>query len=180
MIFQSTALEGCFKITPNIFEDPRGSFTKIYNEEEYKNLGIDCTFKEQYYSISKAGVLRGMHFQLPPMDHGKLVTCLVGQVLDVVIDLRKNSTTFKSTASFILNDTNRCCIFVPRGFAHGFYVMGQQDALLLYNTETVYSPTLDSGILWSSIDFPWPLENKPIISKKDESLLPLNLFNSPF
>lgn len=180
MIFEPTALEGCFKIIPKTFQDSRGSFTKIYNDEIFKAQGINCSFKEQYYSLSKPGVLRGMHFQLPPQDHGKLVTCLMGQVLDVVIDLRKGSKTYKQTASFILSEENRCCVFLPKGFAHGFYVNGPSEAVLLYNTETVYNGALDSGILWSSLDFSWPFEGSPIISQRDASLPDLDKFQNPF
>lgn len=180
MKFEETLIEGCFKIIPNYSKDERGAFIKIFNENEYAKALLNVQLKEQYYSISKPGVLRGMHFQLPPMDHTKIVTCLSGEVLDVVIDLRKTSKTYKKCISFILNEDNRHCLYIPKGLAHGFYVLGNKDALMLYNTETVYDSALDSGIKWSTIDFKWPLPSVPIVSYKDSNLISLNDFNSPF
>lgn len=180
MRFEETEIDGCFKIIPNNFVDERGSFIKLYNENEYLGSNLAVTFKEQYYSISKPGVIRGMHFQLPPEDHIKLVTCIVGEVLDVLVDLRKNSKTYKKCISFILNDENCLGLYIPKGIAHGFCVTSNKDAIMLYNTETVYNSSLDSGIRWDSIDFSWPHLEKTIISKKDSELMELKYFNSPF
>lgn len=165
---------------PNKFEDNRGKFIKLFNEDEYIKEKIGIGIKEQYYSISKPGVLRGMHFQLPPMDQFKIVTCVYGEILDVVVDLRKNSKTYKKCCSFRLTEENSEAIYIPKGLAHGFYVTGNKEAIVIYSTETVYNENLDCGIRYDSIDFRWPFIDKPIMSKRDLSLDRFEDFNNPF
>ena len=121
--------------------------------------------KEEFFSTSAAAVLRGMHFQMPPHAHQKIVYCLTGRVLDVVLDLRKSSPTFGKSASFELSARNRHIVHIPEGFAHGF--LSQDDSsCLIYKTDAVYSSDCDTGILLSSFGFNWNVMD-PIISERD-------------
>lgn len=181
MEFKETLFSGCYIITPKKISDKRGDFIKIFNERDFINYNLGVSIREEYYSISKPGVIRGMHFQLPPKDHFKIVTCIVGGVKDVLVDLRKNSKTYKKCISFELNEENRQCIYIPKGIAHGFYVNGNKDAIMLYCTETVYNSEADFGIRWDSIDYDWKVDSKEIIiSEKDSKLIEIDEFKSPF
>lgn len=178
-IIKPVILKGCFEIIPNVFTDERGSFIKIYHNEVFQNFGLRTDFKEEYYSISKPGVLRGMHFQLPPKDHAKLVTCISGSIMDVVVDIRKKSKTYGNHHIFELNEENHKAVYIPSGFAHGFYVTGRKDAVMLYNVTSVYSREHDCGIHWNSIGIPWP-DPSPVVSCRDEGLPCLKEYNSVF
>jgi dTDP-4-dehydrorhamnose 3,5-epimerase len=173
-----TQINGCFELQPKIFDDLRGSFVKIFNEIEFDKLGLETIFKEQYYSISKKNVIRGMHFQLPPFDHVKLVSCLQGAVFDVVIDLRLGSPTYGQSQTFELTADKANSIYIPKGMAHGFCTLSDE-AILMYNVSTEYEPEYDSGILWKSIDLSWPTQNA-ILSVRDNALVPFDKFISPF
>jgi len=164
---ESTNIEGCKLITPDIHSDERGCFTKIYHNELFIKYGLESDFKEEYYTISKKNVLRGLHFQLPPHEHVKLVHCISGKVMDVVVDLRNGSKTYGKYEAFELSDQNKQMIYIPKGLAHGFYVLSSSSTLL-YKVTSVYSPEHDRGILWNSLDIPWP-NNDPIISHRDSS-----------
>ncbi len=119
-----------------------------------------------------------MHFQLPPAAHAKLVYCIVGKVLDVVLDLRKDSATFGRSYAHELNGTNREMLFISAGFAHGFLALEDQ-ATMVYQTSTVHSPAQDAGIAWNSFGFDWPVKN-PILSERDKNVPALGAFLSPF
>ena len=179
MEFQELDLPGCYLIYPDVFTDERGLFVKIYQQELFREKGGETTFSEQYFTYSHNGVLRGLHFQLPPHEHIKLVTCLTGSVMDVVVDLREGSPTFGQWRSCDLNDQNRGVLLIPKGFAHGFYVLSQ-GALMLYNVSTVYNANSDSGIRWNSLGIEWPLDSDPILSQRDQSFPLFQDFNSPF
>ena len=114
-----TPLKDCYEVKSPTFSDMRGSFIKSFQSSEFRKHGIDFEIREIYYSASQKNVIRGMHFQLPPHDHGKLVNCLTGSAFDVVVDLRKNSATYGQAASFILTGGDGRGIFIPSGFAHG-------------------------------------------------------------
>lgn len=172
-------LNGCYELTSTVFNDQRGNFIKIFHKEIFKNFGLATDFKEEYYSISKPRVLRGMHFQLPPKDHTKLITCIAGCVIDVVVDIRKNSNTYGQYCIFELNENKFKSIYIPSGFAHGFYVIGSKNAIMLYKVTSVFSKEHDYGIHWNSIGIPWP-DNNPIVSCKDENLPHLDYFNNIF
>lgn len=174
------SLHGCYLLTPRILEDSRGQFIKLFHNEFFETRGLKTTFNEEYYSVSKPGVLRGMHFQYPPMDHEKLVTCIKGEVIDVLVDLRSSSETFQKYEKIYLNENSKKIIYVPKGIAHGFYVKGNCDAIMLYKTSTVYSKEHDGGVLWNSIGIDWELKKEPIISERDKSHVKLSEFNSPF
>jgi len=175
---QESAITGCFEITPKKFFDNRGGFVKVYHSSLFSDLGIKDNFVEEYYSKSHKNVIRGMHFQLPPHEHAKIVYCISGSALDVVMDLRKNSDTFGKVVTFEINEKNANMIYIPKGLAHGFCVLSDS-ATLVYKTSTVYNEKCDHGILWSSIDFSWPSSN-PIISERDSKLTPYKEFTSPF
>lgn len=156
-----------YEINPYIYKDYRGEFIKTLNSEEFKKYGLSFDFKEEYYSISKKNVLRGLHFQLPPYDHDKLVYCIKGKVLDVVLDLRKKSINFGKVFSIELDEYKKNMLYIPKGFAHGFYTL-EENSIMVYKTTTVYNKDYDSGILWNSIEFKWPCVN-PIVSERDRS-----------
>lgn len=176
---QESKLNGCFEIIGPKFTDERGDFRKLFSDTEFRAIaGADLTFREIFTSTSKVGVIRGLHFQRPPHDHAKLVACLKGRVMDVVVDLRKSSPTYGQHAVFDLSEEKQNIIFITRGFAHGFYSF-EEPALMLYAVETVHSPAHDTGIHWNSAGIAWPIDN-PIVSKRDSALTPLSEFDSPF
>jgi len=173
-----TKLPGCYELEPNVFKDERGLFVKTFHEEIFKERGLATEFAEEYYSFSHKGVLRGLHFQTPPMDHAKMVYCVSGKVKDVVLDLRVGSPTYGKYELFDLNSDKCNIIYIPTGMAHGFYV-DSESALLMYKVTTIYSPENDSGILWSSAGIPWG-DDTPIISNRDAGFPSLADFKSPF
>jgi dTDP-4-dehydrorhamnose 3,5-epimerase len=158
-------INGLFLIKKNAFLDLRGEFFKIYHEKEYKDYGLNTVWMEEYISTSNKNVIRGMHFQIPPYDHIKLVTCLYGEVLDVIVDLRKSSKTYGKVQSFILNNTNKLQVYIPTGCAHGFKSL-KENSMMLYKVSSLYNQEADKGILYSSIDFEWDVD-KPILSDRD-------------
>jgi|SaaInlStandDraft_4_1057021.scaffolds.fasta_scaffold81679_2 dTDP-4-dehydrorhamnose 3,5-epimerase len=178
MQFRGTLLKGCFIVESGIFCDERGSFIKIYHDEIFDELGVSLNIKEQFLTVSKNNVLRGMHFQLPPHDHAKLVTCVSGSILDVVLDLRKDSKTYGTSVSFNLSADKLNSVLIPKGMAHGFLSL-EENSCVLYSTTSVHAPEMDGGIYWDSLDFKWPTES-PIVSKRDEALPYFSNFESPF
>ncbi len=173
-----TIIPGCFEIVPNIFKDERGLFVKTFHQDIFEENRLNIQWAEEYYSISRQGVLRGLHFQLPPHDHVKLVYCLYGEVFDAVVDLRKGSPTFGKYAIFRLNADQANMLYIPSGLAHGFYTL-TETATMMYKVSTVYAPEHDTGILWNSANIPWP-DTNPIISARDRGFIPLKSFQSPF
>ncbi|RJX16993.1 MAG: dTDP-4-dehydrorhamnose 3,5-epimerase [Desulforudis sp.] len=178
MKFIPSFIPGCFEIQPTVLEDQRGLFVKTFHEQIFAQYGLETHFAEEYYSKSYQGVLRGLHFQVPPHDHAKLVYCLVGQVKDVVVDLRLGSPTYGKFASFILSAEKASMVYIPRGLAHGFYTLSDS-ATMVYKVTSVYSPPHDTGIRWDSVGIDWPSDN-PIISERDRQFETFAAFNSPF
>lgn len=173
-----TSIPGCYEIFLPVQTDERGNFVKIFHQEVFRDRQLDTHFPEEYYSISHHGVLRGMHFQIPPKDYVKLVCCLAGEIFDAVVDLRVGSPSFGQFATFELSGDKGNILYIPQGLAHGFYVMNEK-AIVLYKVSSVYSPEHDTGILWNSIGIPWPDEN-PILSQRDSTFQTLAEFESPF
>ena len=173
-----TALDGCFEIRPFFTEDDRGTFVKTFHEERFAELGLPINWREEYYSRSRKGVLRGMHFQTPPHDHEKLVYCMQGRVLDVVVDLRKASPTFRKHIAIELNEALGNGLMIPKGMAHGFLALSG-DVLIAYKVTTVYAPSNDKGILWNSFGATWGV-TQPIISLRDAAHPSFSDFVSPF
>ena len=178
MQITETNIPGCYEITPRIFKDRRGSFVKTFHQEIFSDRQLETNFAEEYYSISVQNVLRGLHFQLPPQEHTKIVYCVRGQVIDAVVDLRVGSPTYGKFETFDVNADKANIIYIPPGLAHGFYVTSKT-AIMMYKVSTVYSPQEDTGILWNSVGISWPSTN-PIMSKRDGSFLTFSEFESPF
>jgi len=175
---EPASLAGCYELFPSVRRDARGLFVKTFHEEIYSAAHLATRFAEEYYSISKRRVLRGLHFQVPPHEHAKLVYCTHGEVLDVVVDLRVGSPTFSRHQIFQLGGRRRNILYIPVGFAHGFYVMSAS-ATLVYKTTSVHSEDHDRGVRWDSAGIPWS-DPDPIVSDRDRSLPPLPEFQSPF
>ena len=171
-------ISGCLEILNIKKQDSRGYFVKVFHDTFFKQHGLATDFKEQYFSMSVKGCLRGMHFQIPPMDHEKLVYCISGRVLDVVVDLRRSSPTYGMATSFDLSEERANAVYIPKGMAHGFYVFSPE-AVLVYNVTTTYSQSHDRGLHWKSVPIEWPDQN-PVISERDSSHQYLNEFMTPF
>lgn len=171
-------LPGCYQIYPNIIHDQRGQFIKVFHKEIFNEYGLTFELIEEYYSISYKNVLRGLHFQSPPKAHKKIVYCIQGRIFDVVVDLRINSSTYGLFEVFNLNSEESNILYIPVGCAHGFFV--ETDiAIVVYNVSTSYSPECDKGILWNSLNIPWPVKN-PIISERDSKFPSFSEFKSCF
>lgn len=171
-------LDGAMHVKLSKFSDLRGDFIKTFHTDILKKNGIEFKSKEEFYSISKKHVIRGMHFQIPPFEHEKIVMCLNGTVRDVIIDIRKNSKTFGEYQSFELDVDKPSLLYIPVGFAHGF--MSRTDnSLLYYKTTSVYNKDSDSGIRWDSFGFDWGCKN-PIISERDQNFIKLGNFETYF
>lgn len=173
-----SAILGCYEMQPRVFDDSRGRFVKVFHEKAFAEQGLETNFVEEYYSVSHKNVVRGMHFQLPPMDHVKLVYCVQGEVIDTVVDLRIGSQTYGQFDLFELSAKRANSVYIPKGMAHGFYVLSEQ-AIMVYKVSSIYSPEHDAGILWNSIGIPWP-SNKAILSSRDQVFPSLDKFVSPF
>ncbi len=173
-----TKLEGCYEIQPVVRGDSRGSFTKTFHESAFKELSLATDYIEQYHSMSVKNVIRGMHFQTPPAAHEKLVYCTVGKVMDVALDLRKNSKTYGKFHVFTLDWEKGNMAYLSKGLAHGFCTLSDK-AVMMYMVTSQYAPEHDSGILWSSAGIPWPVEQS-VLSERDQSFVRLEDFKSPF
>ena len=177
-----TTIDGLVVLQPTIFKDNRGSFIESYNKKNIKNLLGNINFVQDNQSESFRGVLRGLHFQNPPYAQAKLVQCLNGIVLDVALDLRKDSITYGHFETTVLSSENKEQLFVPKGFAHGFIVLSES-AILSYKVDNYYNPDSESGILWNdpNLNIDWKIkETEVIISKKDAKLSTFNNLRSPF
>ena len=174
MIFKSTHIDEVKIIKPTIFEDNRGFFFESYHAQKFRDNGIDETFVQLNHSKSVKHTLRGLHYQ-KPQAQGKLVRCIYGEVLDVAVDIRKDSPSFRKWVSIKINSENKKQVYVPPGFAHGFLVLSDY-AEIIYQCTELYNPKNDKGIIWndSSINIEWGIKT-PILSKKDSKLSPLNL-----
>ncbi len=170
--FQKTSIEDLCIIEPTVFEDERGFFMETYQAGEFKEAGLDFNFVQDNHSKSTKGVLRGLHFQYTK-PQGKLVRVIKGEVFDVAVDLRKNSSTFGKWEGFILSDENKKQLYVPEGFAHGFLVLSDV-AEFTYKCTEFYYPQDEGGILWNDphIGIEWPLDDMDEIklSDKDKEL----------
>ena len=161
-----TEFPGLILIKPQIFGDSRGYFYESWNRERYENAEITENFVQDNVSYSSKGVLRGLHYQ-KPYTQGKLVSVLMGEVWDVVVDLRRSSPTFGKWRGFTLTGEHKEQLYVPCGFAHGFCVLSET-ALFQYKCTDKYSPESEQGIMWNdeALNIPWPV-HEPIISEKD-------------
>jgi len=164
-----TGIEGLLIIEPKVFEDSRGYFFESYNRDKWNELDINQDFVQDNQSKSSYGVVRGLHYQLAPHAQSKMVRVLYGEVLDVAVDLRKDSPTFKQSFSIFLSDQNKRQLLIPKGFAHGFAVLSEE-AVFYYKCDELYNTSAERGILYNdtSLDIDWMIpEKKRIISDKD-------------
>ncbi len=168
----ATGMEGVVLIEPQVWHDERGYFFESFQERRYKEMGIHAHFVQDNEAFSQRGVLRGLHFQRAPYAQAKLVRVTKGEVLDVIVDLRPESTTYRESFTIVLSDQNKRQLFVPRGFAHG-YVVRSEDALFTYKCDQYYAREHEGGIRYDdpSLGIDWQLEGlEVIVSEKDRSL----------
>lgn len=173
-----TTIPGVLELRPKVHRDIRGAFVKLFHKGALDASGIETGIAEIYYSVSERNVVRGLHFQLPPHDHAKFVTCISGAAYDVALDLRQNSPAYGRHHALTLSAGEANVIYVPRGVAHGFCVT-DGPATLLYMTTTVHAPEHDAGIRWDSAGIDWPVA-EPVLSDRDRNLPALAAFDSPF
>ena len=177
MIIKETHLKDCLVITPTIFSDTRGYFFESFNQQQFEKLsGLKVNFIQDNQSLSSFGVLRGFHFQTGAFEQAKLVRVIKGKILDVCVDLRKDSKTFGQHYSIILDDIKNEQLFIPRGMAHGFLAL--EDTVFTYQCDNYYNMASESGILYNDSDLAinWEYNNKDlIVSEKDKRL---SIFNS--
>lgn len=165
-----TDIDGVFIVEPQLFADERGYFYETFNEQRFTTLtGIRTRFVQDNESRSKEGVVRGLHFQLPPSAQSKLVRCTEGEILDIAVDIRRGSPTFLKYVGVVLSAENHRQLFVPRGFAHGFMVR-RGDAVVQYKCDNLYNPASERAIIWNDpqINIDWGITaNRAILSAKD-------------
>lgn len=171
-------IPGALELRPALHTDCRGRFVKTFHIDEYRRHGLACEYQEEYFSESVRGVVRGLHFQVPPMDHEKLVYCVSGAVVDVILDIRRGSPTYGQYELVRLTAEQGNMVYLARGLAHGFGVMSSL-AVMVYKVTSVYSPLHDRGVLWNSAGIPWPLA-RPIVSPRDQGFPTLAELDSPF
>ncbi len=167
---QTTEIEGIVIIEPQVFGDSRGYFMETYQKEKYAAAGIDVTFVQDNESMSSYGVIRGLHYQAEPFAQAKLIRVVAGRVLDVAVDIRKNSPTFGKIFTLELSSENKLQLFLPHGIAHGFAVLSDY-AIFTYKCDNFYAPQSERTIRFDdpslAIDWKIPVENR-IISDKDK------------
>ena len=153
-------------IKHNFFEDDRGDFMKTYRADDLKDMAALSPIQETFISKSKPGVLRGMHYQKPPFNHVKLVTVITGKILDVAVCVDQNSKNYGKVCSAVLSNSVPQSALIDDGYAHGFLVLGNEVATVLYHVTTAHNPEHDCGVAWNSIGFDWQAE-KLILSARD-------------
>lgn len=171
-----TAIPDVLIFEPKVFGDERGFFFESFNHKQFEEaVGHQVTFVQDNHSKSSKGVLRGLHYQLPPYAQGKLVRCVVGEVFDVAVDIRKTSPTFGQWVGVNLSAENKRQLWIPEGFAHGFYVTSDE-AEFVYKCTDYYNPKAEHSIFWNDavIGIEWPLKNsQPVMSDKDINAISL-------
>ncbi len=182
MNFLDTDFEGAKLIEPKVFGDHRGFFLESYSRKAFEENGVEgIEFAQDNHSLSREkGVLRGLHFQLPPHTQTKLIRCIHGSIFDVIVDLREGSPTFGKWQGFELTESNFRMLLVPAGFAHGFCTL-EENTEVQYKVDRFYAPQADSGIVWNDPDIGvvWPVET-PVLSEKDRSLARFTDIQTPF
>lgn len=175
-----THIKDLFIIKPKVFEDTRGYFFESYNENAFHKAGIMSKFLQDNQSLSHTGVLRGLHFQAPPFAQGKLVRVVTGAVLDIAVDIRKNSPTYGQHVAIELTEENKTMFYIPEGFAHGFLTL-RDNTIFSYKCTNLYQKESEGTVLWNDLDLniSWNATN-PILSEKDKVGTKFNQFVSPF
>lgn len=169
MEINSTPISGLLELTPKVHLDQRGWFLEIFKEPSFQELSSSIKYVQDNLSYSAKGVIRGLHLQLHPFQQAKVVTVIQGKVLDVVVDLRKGSSTFGKVYSCELSSNNHKLLVIPEGFAHGFSAL--EDSYFFYKCSSVYSPQHETGIRWDDqqLKVDWQI-NMPVLSEKDQGL----------
>ncbi len=180
MEIEETKIEGLIIVKPSVFYDERGYFFESYNKDRFEKLGLVSDYVQDNESKSQKGVIRGLHFQKPPFAQGKLVRVIKGAVMDVAVDLRKNSPTYGQWESVELSENNKWMYWIPAGFAHGFLTL-ENDTIFSYKCTNLYNKASEGSILWNDadLDIQWNVE-RPIISEKDTIAPSFASFVSPF
>lgn len=177
-----TPVEGLLIIEPRLFNDDRGFFYESYNKKKYQEIGITADFVQDNQSFSQKGTVRGLHAQAPPFAQGKLVRVIQGRVLDIAVDVRKNSPTYGQHVSVELSGENHLQFWIPEGFVHGFAVL-EDNTIFTYKVTNFYDKASELGVIWNdpSLGIGWGLDERDILlSAKDEVLPALKDFDSPF
>ena len=164
-IILSEPLPDVYLLDCPYFPDQRGDFIKLFHSDALLSQGISFTPAESFLTRSKVNVLRGMHFQAGNFAHEKLVTCIKGNVLDVVVDVRPDSPNFNKPFAIKISESSHKALLIGKGYAHGFLALGV-DNWMLYTTTTIHNPSHDRGVLWNSIAFNWPID-QPLLSLRD-------------
>ena len=174
MSIQSTTFPDVLAFFPRVHHDERGFFFESFNAQDFTvQTGLDCAFVQDNHSSSGQGVVRGLHYQLPPHAQGKLVRVIYGEVYDVVVDIRRSSPTFGRWAGYLLSAENKTQLWIPPGFAHGFLTLSDR-AEFLYKTTSFYDQASERCILWNdpTLAIDWPWKKDPILSDKDAQGVP--------
>ncbi|MGC8582041.1 MAG: dTDP-4-dehydrorhamnose 3,5-epimerase [Thermoplasmata archaeon] len=168
--FINTKINEVVIIKPKVFYDKRGFFMESYTKSEFVKHGIEVDFVQDNHSWSIKNTLRGLHFQKEPYAQAKLVRCISGEILDVAVDIRNNSSTFGEYVKVLLSSENKNMLFIPEGFAHGFLVLSDY-AEVIYKVNREYNKEAESGIIWNDMEIgiDWPVNN-PLVSEKDMAL----------
>jgi dTDP-4-dehydrorhamnose 3,5-epimerase len=168
MKVQTTEIQGVLIIEPEVYSDRRGYFLETYNARAFADAGIDAQFVQDNHSQSNRGVLRGLHYQ-KAKPQGKLVRVLLGEIFDVVVDLRPESNTYGKWSGFNLSAREKKTVWIPKGFAHGFYTLSET-ADVVYKVTEFYLPGDERVLMWNDPDLAirWPLDGAPILSEKDK------------
>jgi len=176
-----TKIQDLFIIKPDVFEDERGYFFESFSKEKFKALGLDLDFVQDNESKSQKNVLRGLHFQKPPYAQGKLVRVVKGAVLDVAVDLRKDSATYGQWETVELNEENKLMYWVPPGFAHGFLTL-RDETVFTYKCTNVYNRESEGSLRWNdpTLNIDWGNIDNLILSEKDQKAPLFEQFNTPF
>ncbi len=171
--FEPLDIPDLILVKPKVFGDERGFFMETYKASEFKKNGINYDFVQDNHSKSQKGVLRGLHYQLRPMEQGKLVRCIRGRIWDVAVDIRKGSPWYGKWVAVELSEENKLMLWIPPGFAHGFVAL-EDNTEVIYKVTKEYSPELERGIIWNDPDIgiDWPVKN-PKLSERDSRLPPL-------
>lgn len=171
--FSQTDLPGVVVVEPRVFGDERGAFLETYKRSEFVAAGVTVDFVQDNHSVSQAGVLRGLHYQLPPYEQGKLVRVISGRAWDVAVDIRPDSPTFRQWVGVELSGENHRMLYIPSGFAHGFVAL-EDETHFVYKCTAEYDKASEGGIRWDDPDIAveWP-RGEVLVSEKDAALPPL-------
>lgn len=180
MIVEKTFIDGLLIIRPRVFEDARGYFFESFNEKLLREAGLNTRFVQDNQSLSQKNVLRGLHFQAPPHAQGKLVRVIKGAVLDVVVDIRRQSPTYGKYFAIELNEKSKTMLWVPEGFAHGFLTLADE-TIFYYKCNNYYNKESEGCVMWNDTDLniAWNA-SEPVLSEKDKAGTPFRQFMSPF